>query len=392
MTWKQYSLEQAAARFDDSDDFNVGIEEEFQILDPETHLLTDRFEELEALARQRTGSNARGELIGSEIEICTDKCPDMSTAAADLREKRRILYDSAAEAGVILGASGTHPFSSWEEQRIINTPHYRAVEEQLRYVAWRNVTFGMHTHVGVQGHERIIAVFNAMRGFLPHLLALSANSPFAGGRYTYLHSTRSQLFTKFFPRCNIPAPFRGWREYAELMDTLFATNSITEPTQIWWSVRPHPIMGTLEIRICDCQSDIDDTLAIAALTVAVVAQLCSDYDEGRLLPVLGPNQIEENFWRAIRYGLDGALIDFDEKREHPAPEAIRRLIQYSNPASARLGLDKYMRRVEKLLAGGNGAQRQIRLFEESRDVAAVFEEVVKWSQPGRSLAGDKPGG
>lgn len=384
-------MEQAAARFDNCDDFNVGIEEEFQILDPETYQLTGRFEELETLAHRRIGSCARGELIGSEIEICTDKCDDMSKAAADLTEKRRVLHESAAEIGMLLGACGTHPFSSWEEQRIIDTPHYRTVEERLRYVAWRNVTFGMHTHVSVQGHERIIAVFNAMRGYLPHLLALSANSPFAEGRYTYLHSTRSQLFTKFFPRCNIPAPFSGWREYAELVGTLFATNSITEPTQIWWSVRPHPIMSTLEIRICDCQSDINDTLAIAALTVATVAQLCSDYDEGRLLPVLSPNQIEENFWRAIRYGLDGALIDFDEKREYAAPDSIRRLIQYSNPASARLGLDKYMRRVEKLLAGGNGAQRQIRLYEESGDVASVFEEVVKWSQPGWSLAGDKPG-
>jgi carboxylate-amine ligase len=392
VTRKIYSLEQAGARFDSSQDFTVGIEEEFQILDRETHALTDRFEELMEIARGRIATFARGELIGSEIEICTDRCRDMADAEADLRGKRHGLYESAAQLGVTVGASGTHPFSDWQDQRIIDTPHYQAVESDLRYVAWRNVTFGMHTHVGVRGRERIIAVCNAMRGYLPYLLALSANSPFAGGRYTYLHSSRSQFFTKFFPRCNIPGPFRDWAEYAELVETLFAVGSITEPTQIWWSVRPHPVMSTLEIRICDCQSSIDDTLAIAALTVALVARLCADYDAGRALPVLSSNQVEENFWRAIRFGLDGALVDFGEKKEVPAPEALRRLIEYTRPVHGPLALEKYMAGVERILVEGNGAQRQIRLYEKTGDISTVFEEVVKWSQPGRSLTGEKPGG
>lgn len=391
MTWKHYSLEQAAERFDASEDFTVGIEEEFQILDPETLELVDRFEDLQKKARNRIGTFARGELIASEIEICTDKCYSMAQAEADLKEKRLGLFESAEELGLALGASGTHPFADWKDQRIIDTPHYRIVEERLRYCAWRNTTFGMHTHVGVQGRERVIAVFNSMRGYLPQLLALSANSPFAEGYYTYLHSTRTQLFTKFFPRCNIPAPFADWNEYAAYVDTLFITNSISEPTQIWWSLRPHPIFGTLEIRICDCQSNVDDTLAIAALAVALVAKLCADYDGGKPLKVLSPNQIEENLWRAVRFGLDGSLVDFDTRKEIPASAAITALIDYTSDVHSQLGLGKYIGGIPRIISEGNGAQRQIGLYEEYRDLKSLHADVVAWSRPDHSLPQQKPG-
>lgn len=388
MTWKHYSLEQAAGRFDSSEDFTIGIEEEFQILDPDSLQLVDRFEALHKAAHGRIGTFARGELIASEIEVCTDKCDNLSQAEADLKSRRQGLYEAADEIGVTLGAAGTHPFADWKDQRIVDTPHYRDVEERLRYCAWRNVTFGMHIHVGVKGHERVIAVFNAMRSYLPHLLALSANSPFSDGRYTYLHSARTQIFTRFFPRCNIPAPLRNWDEYATLVDTLFATDSISKPTQIWWSIRPHPVFGTLEIRICDSQSNIDDTLAIAALAAALIARLAADYDDSKPLKILNPNYLEENFWRAIRFGLDGSFVDFDSKKEIPAGEAIMSLIEYTAGMHAALGLEKYISRINTILSEGNGAQQQIRLYEETGDIAAVHARVVDWSRSSLSYSGD----
>ncbi len=386
MVWKRYSTQQAAARFDDANDFTVGVEEEFQILDPDSLALTSRFEQLQEIAHRRIGNFARGELIASEIEVCTDICHSMASAEADLKAKRQDLFNSATQLGVTLAATGTHPFADWRDQRIIDTPHYRVIDERLRYCAWRNLTFGMHTHVSVRGRERLIAVLNAMRGFLPHLLALSANSPFSEGRYTYLHSTRTQLFTKFFPRCGIPGPFKDWNHYAGLVETLMSTNSISEPTQIWWSIRPHPLLGTLEIRICDCQSDVEDTLALASLTVALAAALAADYDAGRLLPVLGTHEIEENLWRALRYGLDGKLVDFKTKREVAATDAAKRLIDYSAAAQVSLGLEKYIRRAAGILKHGNGAQQQIRDFERTGDIAAAFHNAVRRSQPAGSQA------
>ncbi|HDY69668.1 MAG TPA: YbdK family carboxylate-amine ligase [Actinobacteria bacterium] len=375
------NLERFAASFDESRDFTVGVEEEFQLLDPETLELTHRFEDLKAALEPRMGAFARGELIASEIEVCTGQCNDMREAESDLLDKRIGLFEGAADLGITIGASGTHPFADWKDQRILDTPHYRKVEEQLRYCAWRNTTFGTHTHIGVRGHERVIAVYNTMRCYLPVLLALSANSPFAEGRYTYLHSTRTQLFTKFFPRCNIPGPFEGWDEYADYVETLFACGSIDDVTQIWWSIRPHPLFGTLEIRVCDCQGDIRDTLAISALIMALVAKTAADYDQGKAMCVLNSNQVEENFWRAIRYGLDGNLIDFEACREVPTRQVIESLLSATEPFHGHLGLDAHLDRIADTLSGGNGAQRQIRLYESSGDIHAVHREVVEWAQP-----------
>ncbi len=376
-----HDMEAAARRFEESRDFTVGIEEEFQLLDPETLALTHRFEELQAAARRSLGDRIRGELIASEVEICTAQNIDMAAAESDLLDKRQRLFETAGDLGIRLCASGTHPFADWRDQRILDTPHYRAVEERLRYCAWRNTTFGMHVHVGISGAERVIAAFNAMRGYLPQVLALSANSPFAEGRYTYLHSTRTQLFTKFFPRCNIPGPFAGWDDYVDYVQALFAAGSIDEVTQIWWSVRPHPQFGTLEVRICDCQSNVNDTLAVAALVLATAARLARDYDEGATLPVMSVNQVEENFWRAIRYGLDGGLVDYGRRCEVPTKEAVDSLLEYTRPLHRELGLGRFMDRVADVLERGNGAQRQIRLYRESGDVFEVHRRVAEWTQP-----------
>ncbi|RJQ42857.1 MAG: YbdK family carboxylate-amine ligase [Gaiellales bacterium] len=383
MAGYNHSLEEAAVRFDSSKDFTIGIEEEFQILDPESLALTNRFEEMKAAGEKRLGSSIRGELIASEVEICTDKCASIAEAAKDLRDKRRGLFRTAAELGVTLGATGTHPFADWKDQRIINTPHYQRVEELLRYCAWHNTTFGMHVHIGIRGRERIIAIFDAIRSYLPIFLALSANSPFAEGVYTYLHSTRSQLFTKFFPRCGIPGPIGSWDEYTDYMSTLFSTGSVTEPTQVWWSVRPHPYFGTLEIRICDCQSNVEDTLAVSALILAVTAMLAGEYDDGRELPVANTMQVEENFWNAIRFGLDAEMIDFGLRQRIPVKEAIVRLTDRVSTHAKRLGLGEHMERIRQIITVGNGAQRQIRMYQETGDILEVFTQAVSWCQPER---------
>lgn len=373
-------MEQAAARFDSSQDLTIGIEEEFQILDPDTLELANRFEDLIDAARPRLGAHVCSELIASEIEINTGKCQSLGEAEVDLKSKRPALQEAAKEAGVVLAASGTHPFSDWKKQRILRTAHYREVEERARYCAWRNLTYGMHVHVGVRGRERMISIFNAMRGYLPYLLALSANSPFAEGRYTYLHSTRSQIFTRSFPRCNIPGAFKDWQDYASFVELLFATLSIGDPAQMWWSIRPHPWFGTVEIRICDCQSSVDETMAVASLAVALMAQLAQDYDEGKVLMVLGTNHLDENLWRATRYGLDGSLVDFEAGKEVPAPDAIRRLLDYAGGQWAKLGASRYLEKIYEVLREGNGAQRQVRLYDETGSVPAVFADVVDRSR------------
>jgi len=381
VTWKHFSTEQAATRFDSSEDLTVGIEEEFQILDPESLELTNRFEELYQAAHPLLGPHVTGELIASEIEINTGKCYRLEEAEVDLLSKRKMLAEVAGEVGVELAAVGTHPFSDWKQQRLLDTAHYREVEERLKYLAWRNLTYGMHVHVGVKGRERMISVFNAMRGFMPILLALSANSPFSEGVYTHLHSTRAQIFTRSFPRCNIPGTFHDWDDYSSFVDLLFATNSISDPLQIWWSLRPHPWLGTLEMRICDCQTTVRETMAAAALAVALVAQVSEDYDNGKYLFSPNTNQLDENLWRAIRYGLDGAMVDFEAGKEIPTVDMIRLLMDYAGDQWARLGAVRYMEDIYDILNRGNDAQRQIRLYEEYGDIGAVFAEIVERTRP-----------
>ena len=254
--------------FEDGIDFTVAVEEEFALLDPETLGLVDRFEDLQAAARgTELEPHLVGELIASEVEVRTGRCVDFGEAAAKMAERRAQLQALAREQGVQLGATGTHPWARWQDQRIIDTPHYRRNNELLHYVVWRNNTFGLHVHVGIQGGDRAIAVCNAMRRFLPELLALSASSPFVEEVDTGLHSARTQIFTRMFPRCGIPDAYDGWQGFEDYVAFLYRTGSITEHTQLWWSVRPHLAYPTVEIRICDAQPDLAESQSLAALIV-----------------------------------------------------------------------------------------------------------------------------
>jgi carboxylate-amine ligase len=369
--------------FENSEDFTVGIEEEFGILDPATRSLAQRFEELRDSAEAADkvlGESIAGELISSEIEIRSGRGATLAEALAHQREVRARLFHRAAEHDLLLAATGTHPWSPWQEQKIIDTDHYRRVEEGLKYVAWRNNTFSAHVHVGIRGAERAIAVCDRLRTVLPELLALSANSPFLDGRDSGLHSVRSQIFTKSFPRCGIPDAFGNFDAYIDYVDFLVRTNSIVEPTQLWWSVRPHHSFGTVELRICDAQTTAEESTALVSLIVACIAQAALDYDDGALPEPPPGRLIEENFWRAIRYGLDGRMIDLERGEEYPAAALGDRLLAWTAPARAALG------GIEPALPPENGAQRQRRALEEGASIKEVYAAEVAATQ--RSYAGE----
>jgi glutamate---cysteine ligase / carboxylate-amine ligase len=377
-------FEEVEARFESALDFTVGLEEEFQILDPATLGLTPGFERLRDAAGPRLADRVAGELIRSEIEVRTPRTLHFAQAARQLVMNRRELFRLAEEQGYALAATGTHPFSRWKDQAIIDTPHYRQVEEGLKYVAWRNNTWAAHVHVGVRGLDRAVAVCDGMRSYLPHILALSANSPFIEGVWTHLHSARTQTFVRMFPRCGVPDIFGSWAEHRRFYEFLVATDSIKEFTQVWWSVRPHHRFGTVEIRIADAQSEPWQNLAVSALSVGLVAHLAALHDEGREVPVLPTRYIEENLWRAIRYGLDGKLIDVEREREEPAADAVRRLVELIAPHAAGLGLQPHLDDVERMLREGNGAQQQSTAHRDGRSIEDVFAGVV--ARTGESVA------
>jgi len=361
--------------FEASTDFTVGLEEEFAILDPRTLSLDHRFEELRDLAQDDPvlAEAVAGELIRSEIEIRSGRGETFADAVARQREGRYRLFALAARNDALLGATGTHPWSPWQEQQIIDTDHYRRVEDLLQYVAWRNNTFSLHVHVGVSGAERAVRVCDRLRPVMPELLAISANSPFLDGRHSGLHSARTQIFTKSFPRCGIPDAFGSWSAYADYIDFLVRTRSIAEFTQVWWSVRPHHSYGTVEMRICDAQASADDSTTLAALLTSCIAQAALDHDEGVPFDDPPARLVEENLWRATRHGLDGKLIDLTRAEEYPAAAARDRLLAWTMPARMALGIDI-------ALPEENGAQRQKRQLAEGAPIEHIYAAEVALTQ------------
>jgi carboxylate-amine ligase len=364
-------LDNARSAFEASTDFTVGLEEEFALLDPIDLGLVPRYPELQqaASADPVLADAVAGELIASEVEIRSGRSETFAAAIAAQRQRRQRLFAHASEHGIALGSTGTHPFSDYREQQIIDTEHYRRVEEGLKYVAWRNNTFSLHVHVGVRGADRAVAVCDRLREVLPALLAISANSPFLDGRDSGLHSARTQTFTKSFPRCGIPDPFGGWDAFARYIDFLFRTRSIVEYTQVWWSVRPHLSFGTVEVRICDAQSTAHESDALAGLIVACVAQAALDEDAGVPRDDLPGRLLEENLWRAIRFGLDGELLDLRRAEAHPAADVTGRLLEWTADARQALG-------IEVRLPERNGAQRQRQRLAEGQTLSESFAAAV----------------
>ena len=365
-------LDRAYEVFESSTDFTVGLEEEFAIVDPASLELRHSFDELYGRCRQDEllAESVAGELIDTEIEIRSGRGETFADAAEEQRARRARLFGIADEMGVALAATGTHPWANYLDQHIIDTEHYRRLEQDLRWVAQRNNTWSLHVHVGVQGADRAVAVSDRMREVLPALLALSANSPFLDHRETGLHSVRTEIFTRVFPRCGVHEPFGDWAAYADFVRLLRDTESIVEPTQLWWSVRPHHSFGTVEVRICDAQTRGDESFNLAALITACVAQAAIDLDEGRPPETLRQREIEENLWRAIRYGMDGEMIDFRDRRVVPTRAVLEQLLEWTEPARGSLDLE-----VE--IPEQNGAQRAYARLAEGAPIEEIYRRSVE---------------
>ena len=364
-------LDRTREIFEASRDFTIGLEEEFALVDPASLELVHRFEELygACLEDELLAESVAGELIDTEIEIRSGRALTFADAVDRQMGRRARLFGLADRLEIALAATGTHPWASYLDQRIIDTEHYNRLREELRWVAQRNNTWSMHVHVGINGADRAVAVCDHLRGTLPPLLALSANSPFLDGHDTGLASVRTEIFTRTFPRCGVHEPFGDWATYADFIDLLTATASIVEATQLWWSVRPHHLFGTVELRICDAQTRGEESFALAALVTACIAQTALDYDAGKLGRPRRQREIEENLWRAIRNGLEGTQIDFDAREVIPTRVALERLVEWTGPAREMLGLD-----VE--LPDENGAQRMRRALADGMPLADVYREAV----------------
>jgi carboxylate-amine ligase len=369
----------AHAAYEGGSDFTVAVEEEFAILDPETLELTNRFEDVQAAAKgSALEEHLVGELIASEVEVRTGRCETFADAASRMAERRSQLYGVVQPMGLGLGSTGTHPWSRWQDQRIIDTPHYRRNKELLQYVVWRNNSFGLHVHVGIRGADRAVAVCNLLRNFLPELLAVSASSPFVENVNSGLHSARTQIFTRMFPRCGVPDAFDDWDAFERYVRFLYDTGSIDEHTQLWWSVRPHLAYPTVEVRICDAQPDLAESQALAALIYSLTARLARAHDEGEPVELLPHRLIEENLWRAIRYGLSGEFIDLTTGDVRPAREQLERLVEWVLPVAEELGTASLL-----AIPVTNAAERQRARFEEGATLQEIYAEQVAAGEPVR---------
>src|SRR5512133_789201 len=372
-------IRSAREGFEGGQDFTVAVEEEFAILDPADLGLVNRFEDFQAAADgTEVEEHLVGELIASEVEVRTGRCETFAEAAATMVERRRQLIELAGKLDVALCAVGTHPWSPWQEQRIIDTPHYRRNDEILRYVVWRNNTFGLHVHVGIRGADRAIGVCNALRNYLPELLAVSASSPMVEAVCTYLHSARTEIFTRMFPRCGVPDAYDGCRGLEAYVRFLYATGSITEHTQMWWSVRTHLAFPTVEIRICDAQPDLEESRSLAALCYALTARIARALDEGEPLPNYPHRLIEENFWRAIRYGLSGEMIDLTTGDVRSARAHLERLLEWVAPVAEELGAAQYL-----AVPNANSAERQLAQYEDGASLQEIYAGLVRRGAPVR---------
>lgn len=357
--------------------FSLGIEEEYQTIDPETFDLRSHIgTELMANGKRVLAEKVKAEMHQSVIEVGTSVCRSIDEARADVVSLRRETVKLAREHGLLLAAGATHPFADWRVQDIYPDERYLQVVEDMQTVARSNLIFGLHVHVGIEDRETAIHLMNQMRYFLPHLLALSTNSPFWLGMNTGLKSYRTKVFDKF-PRTNIPDTFSSWADFENFTKLLVRTNCIDNAKRIWWDIRPHPFFETLEVRICDLPLRVDETLAIAALIQATLAKLYKLHSRNQAWRTYGRALIMENKWRASRYGLDGLLIDFGRECEVPCRELILEYLDFVDDVLDELGSRKEVEYVQTILDRGSGADRQLQVFEQTKDLRRVVEYMVQ---------------
>lgn len=355
--------------------FTLGVEEEFQIVDPETRELRSRVSEMLEEGHMILGEQIKPEMHQSMVEVGTCVCSNVQELKADVVKLRRTIAELAAKNGLSIVAASTHPISHWENQLITNQERYAQLIEEIQHVARALLIFGLHVHVGLDDREAVIHIMNAARYFLPHVLALSTSSPFWIGRNTGLKSYRSEVFKKF-PRTDIPDYFNSWGEYEAYVNLLIKTNCIDNGRKIWWDVRPHPFYPTLEFRICDIPSRVDETIAIAALFQAIVAKLHHLYKRNLGFRLYRRALIQENKWRAVRYGLDGSLIDFGKQKEVPVRDLILELLEFVDDVVDELGSRRELNYIYKILEHGTSADRQLEIFHETGDLKKVVDNLI----------------
>ena len=356
--------------------YTLGIEEEFQIVDPQTRLLVSHVSEMLEDGKMLLGEQVKPEMMQAQVEVGTGICRNIQEARADITRLRSIVSHLARKKGLAIVAASTHPISQWTDQQIYDDPHYAILIEELQMVARSLLIFGLHVHVGIEDRERQIHIMNAARYFLPHVLALSTSSPFWLGHNTGLKSYRSEVFKKF-PRTDIPDHFGSYQSFENYVQLLLDTKSIDRPKKIWWDVRPHPHFATLEFRVCDIPTRVDDTVAIAALFQAIVCKLDRLIERNLGFRLYRRMLIQENKWRAVRYGLDGKMIDFGKKQEVPVRDLIHELLEFVDDVVDDLGSREEINHINTILERGTSADEQLQVFKETGDLKAVVDRLME---------------
>lgn len=355
--------------------FTLGIEEEFQIIDPETRELRSHMHQIIEGGKTTLKEQVKAEMHQSVVEVGTNICRDVVQARTEVTYLRRMIGEIAAKQGLLFAAGGTHPFSRWQDQLITDHPRYHEIVDQLQDTARGNLIFGLHVHVGIPSREIGIQLMNQARYFLPHIFSLSANSPFWLGRNTGFKAYRTKVFDKF-PRTGIPDHFTSVAEYDSYVNLLIKTNCIDNGKKIWWDLRLHPFFETIEFRICDVPMRIDETIALAALMQAVVAKIYKLMQSNLSFRNYSRALINENKWRAARYGIHGKLIDFGKEEEVPTKDLIYELLDFVDDVVDDLGSRHELKYIEKMLEQGTGADRQLAIYEKTGDLKDVVDYMV----------------
>jgi glutamate---cysteine ligase / carboxylate-amine ligase len=365
--------------------YTIGIEEEFAIIDPETRQLRSHIQEILEGGKVVLKEQIKPEMHQSVVELGTEICGSIQDARAHVLELRSKLASLAEKAGLKIASVGTHPFSHWRDQLITEGERYQEIVKDMQLLARANLIFGLHVHVGIPNRETAIHVMNQARYFLPHIYALSVNSPFWVGQDTGLKGYRLKVFERF-PRTGIPDAFESLSEYQDYCKLLVRTGCIDNPKKIWWDIRLHPFFDTLEVRVCDAQSRVEDTLAIAALIQAIVAKLFKLLRRNTTFRVYRRRLLDENRWRATRYGLDGRLIDFGLETEIDERTLIRELLEFVAEEADQLGTKREMQHIQRICDEGTGADRQLAAFQRTHDMKAVVDQIVAETYEGLTMS------
>ena len=364
------------AALDPDNDFSIGIEEEFQIVDPATRDLKAHIEQMMSSARVLVGDRVKPEMMQSVVETATDVCANIEDARQEVLTLRRTVIDVAQKSGLRIVAAGTHPFSHWQNQLITSNDRYKILEEDLQDVVRSILIFGLHVHISIPDNDRRIEIMNEARYFLPHVLALSTSSPFWQGRFTGLKSYRTVVWQQF-PRTGIPSTFNSWADYSGFIDTLVKTNCMDNAKKIWWDVRPHPFYPTLEFRIADMPVTAAETICLAALFQAIVYKLYRLREQNMGWRIYHRGLIQENKWRAARYGIDGKLIDFGKGIEVPMRDLALELLAFVDDVVDDLGSRQAVEYVHTILEQGTGADRELQVSRQTGDLNAVIDFLIE---------------